>query len=92
MSKKEVVLLSETESLERLLYRLPDNHPKRQFLQVELYRASAGSRGEDRLARKLVEFHPEENHRFLSKHLLIVGRMGSSDGRLTADRTRCDYY
>ncbi|MDQ0430525.1 hypothetical protein QOZ98_003382 [Planomicrobium stackebrandtii] len=87
MSKKEIVLLSETESLERLLYRLPENHPKRQFLQVELYRASAGSRGEDRLARKLVEFHPEENHRYLRNICLSFGEWKvQMDGLLLTER------
>ena len=56
MTKKEMGLLSETESLERLLYRLPENHPKRQFLQVELFRTAAGKRGEKRLEQKLKEF------------------------------------
>ncbi|ANU11366.1 NERD domain-containing protein [Planococcus antarcticus DSM 14505] len=65
MSKKEIVLLSQTDLLERLLYRLPEIHPKRPFLQIELYRTAAGKRGEDRLERKLIEFSPEENYRFL---------------------------
>lgn len=73
MHKKEIVLLSKTESLERLLYRLPEHHPQRQFLQVELYRSAAGERGEGRLVRKLVEFSPEENHRFLQDVCLSLG-------------------
>lgn len=87
MNKIEVVLLSETESLEKLLYRLPDNHPKRQFLQVELYRTAAGIRGEERLARKLVEFHPEENYRYLRNICLSFGEWKvQMDGLLLTER------
>ncbi len=73
MSKKEMGLLSETESLERLLYRLPENHPKRQFLQVELFRTAAGKRGEKRLEQKLKEFRLAENHHFLRNVCLSKG-------------------
>lgn len=73
MSKKEIILLSETESLERLMYRLPENHPKLPFLKIEHYRTAAGSRGEARLERKLIEFVPEDNHRFLRDICLSLG-------------------
>lgn len=87
MNKEEIVLLSETESLERLLYRLPENHPKRPFLQVELYRTAAGIRGEDRLARKLLEFHPEETHRYLRNICLSFGEWKvQMDGLLLTQR------
>lgn len=87
MSKKEIILLSKTESLERLLYRLPENHPQRQFLQVELYRTAAGKRGEDRLERKLIEFNPEGNHRFLRNVCLSIGEWKiQMDGLLLTER------
>lgn len=87
MSKKEIVLLSQTESLERLLYRLPENHPQRPFLQVELFRTAAGKRGEDRLERKFIEFSPEENHRFLRNICLSLGEWRvQMDGLLLTER------
>lgn len=87
MNEKEVVLLSEAESLERLLYRLPENHPQRQFIQVELYRTAAGKRGEDRLERKFIEFSPEENHRFLRNICLTLGEWKiQMDGLLLTER------
>lgn len=87
MHRKELVLLSQTESLERLLYRLPEHHPLRQFLQVELYRCAAGERGEARLVRKLVEFSPEENYRFLQNVCLSLGEWKIQiDGLLLTER------
>src|SRR5690606_15469567 len=87
MSKKEMGLLSETESLVRLLYRLPENHPKRQFLQVELFRTAAGKRGEKRLEQKLKEFRLAENHRFLRNICLSKGEWRiQMDGLLLTER------
>ncbi|MGE6412676.1 nuclease-related domain-containing protein [Planococcus kocurii] len=87
MHKKELVLLSQTTALERLLYRLPEQHPQRQFLQVELYRSAAGERGEARLVRKLVEFSPEENYRFLQNVCLSLGEWKiQMDGLLLTER------
>lgn len=87
MSKKEIVLLSQTESLERLLYRLPEHHPKRPFLQIELYRTAAGKREEKRLEQKLVEFSPDENHRFVRNICLSLGDWKvQMDGLLLTER------
>lgn len=87
MHKKELELLSQTESLERLLLRLPEDHLQRQFLQVELYRSAAGKRGEERLARKMVEFNPDENHRFLRNISLSLGEWRvQMDGILLTER------
>ncbi|RNF40879.1 nuclease-related domain-containing protein [Planococcus salinus] len=73
MNKKEIALLTETESLERLLYRLPKNHSQRRFLEAELYRSAAGERGEDRLRRKFIEFDFEESYRILRNVSLSMG-------------------
>lgn len=73
MRKKEVELLTEPESLERLLYRLPADHPQRKFLEVEHYRKAAGTRGENRLKRKFVEFDLEESYQFLRNINLSIG-------------------
>ncbi|ANU23652.1 nuclease-related domain-containing protein [Planococcus donghaensis] len=87
MHKKGLVLLTQTESLERLLYRLPEHHPQRQFLQIELYRSAAGKRGEDRLVRKLVEFSPDENYRFMQNVCLSLGDWKIQiDGLLLTER------
>lgn len=73
--------------MERLLCRLPEHHPQRQFLQVELFRTAAGKRGEDRLERKLIEFSPEENHRFLRNVCLTLGDWKVQiDGLLLTER------
>lgn len=87
MHKKELVLLPQAESLERLLYRLPEHHPQRQFLQVELRRSAAGKRGEERLERKMVEFSLEEDHRFLRNICLSLGEWKvQMDGLLLTER------
>lgn len=87
MSKKEVGLLSETESLERLLYRLPEVHSQRKFLEVELYRRTAGIRGENRLTRKFVEFDLDEKYQFLKNINLSIGEWKVQiDGLLLTDR------
>lgn len=87
MSKKELKMLSETEALERLLDRLPENHPQRQFIQTELYRKAAGKRGEERLERKFVEFMPEDNYLFLRNVCLAIGDWKvQMDGLLLTER------
>ncbi|MGI2326384.1 nuclease-related domain-containing protein [Planococcus sp. YIM B11945] len=87
MSKKEINLLTETESLERLLYRLPEQHAQRKFLEVELFRSAAGKRGEDRIERKFVEFDWEENHQFLRDINLSLGDWKVQiDGLLVTER------
>lgn len=87
MGKKEIALLTEMESLERLLYRLPDNHSRREFIQVEAFKAAAGKRGEKRLHRKLVEFEMEEQYRFLKNVCLSRGQWKvQMDGLLLTER------
>lgn len=87
MSKKRISLLSETESLERLMYRLPENHPKLPFLKVEHYRTAAGKRGEERLQRKFSEFVSEDSHRFLRNVCLSLGDWKvQMDGLLLTER------
>lgn len=87
MGKKELALLSEIESLERLLYRLPDNHSSREFIQVEIFKAIAGKRGEERLFRKMIEFEIEEQYRFLKNICLSRGRWKvQMDGLLLTER------
>ncbi|MDN7240309.1 nuclease-related domain-containing protein [Planococcus sp. N028] len=58
--KPENELLTFSESLKALLDRLPPNHPRRQFLNAELYREEAGKRGEKRIKRKFMEFYSAE--------------------------------
>ncbi|WP_271852349.1 nuclease-related domain-containing protein [Planococcus maritimus] len=87
MGKKELALLSEIESLERLLYRLPDNHSSREFIQVEIFKAVAGKRGEERLFRKMIEFEIEEQYRFLKNICLSRGQWKvQMDGLLLTER------
>lgn len=87
MGKKEIALLPVTESLERLLYRLPDNHSRREFIQVEIFKAAAGRRGEERLHRKMIEFETEEQSRFLKNVCLSRGQWKiQMDGLLLTER------
>lgn len=87
MNKKEIILLSETESLERLMYRLPENHPKLPFVKIEHYRTAAGSRGEARLERKFIEFVSEDKHCFLRNICLSLGDWKiQMDGLLLTER------
>lgn len=87
MGKKEIALLSEIESLESLLHRLPDNHSRREFIQVELFKAAAGKRGEARLQRKLIEFETEGQYRFVKNVCLSRGQWKvQMDGLLLTER------
>ncbi len=87
MRRKEIGLLSVEESLERLLYRLPETHTQRKFLEAELFRRSAGKRGEDRLERKFKEFDWEENYQFLRDVNLAIGDWKVQlDGLLLTER------
>lgn len=87
MGKIEITLLPETESLERLLSRLPDNHSRREFIQAEIFKAAAGKRGEERLYRKLIEFETEEQYRFLKNVCLSRGQWKvQMDGLLLTER------
>jgi hypothetical protein len=87
MDKKEIGMLTEQEALERLLYRLPENHSQRKFLEIELYRSAAGIRGEERLERKFIEFDLEENYQFLRNISLSIGEWKvQMDGLLLTER------
>jgi hypothetical protein len=87
MAKKEIGLLTETESLERLLYRLPERHAQRNFLELELFRRAAGKRGEDRVERKFIEFDWDENYQFLRNVNLAMGDWKvQMDGLLLTER------
>lgn len=58
--EKSIGLLSELESLEALMVRLPKNHSHRKLIEFEMYRRSAGERGEKRMIKKFNEFFFEE--------------------------------
>lgn len=73
MSKLEIGLLSETEALQRLLYRLPDKHAQRTFIEKEVYKSLAGKRGEERLEQKVTEFHLDGDYKFLRNVSLAIG-------------------
>lgn len=80
-------LLSETESLERLLGRFPENHSYRKFLEVELYRSTAGKRGEERIKKKFKEFYVDEEFHLLMNISLSIGDWKvQMDGLLITER------
>lgn len=56
----ELIILTKTEALERLVGRLPAAHSEKNYIQSEWHRAVAGYRGESRLASRMKEFHLEE--------------------------------
>lgn len=58
--KAKLEMLSKVDALECLLKRLPPNHSKREYLEIQLYRASAGIRGESKMIKKFKEFYIEE--------------------------------
>jgi hypothetical protein len=87
MNKKEVVLLTETEALECLLHRLPEEHSYRKFFEVELHRSKSGKRGEARMKRKFNEFYsPEEHYVIWNVSLAIGGWRVQMDGLLLTER------
>lgn len=87
MEKKKVVMLSEAESLECLLHRLPKEHSYRKFFEVELHRSKSGKRGEARMKRKFNEFYlPEEHDVMWNVSLAIGGWRVQMDGLLLTDR------
>ncbi|MGK7376854.1 nuclease-related domain-containing protein [Planococcus sp. 1R117A] len=60
MDKMAICMLTKTEGLERLLGRLPANHPELKLIQSEWHRSASGQRGEGRLASQFKEFQLEE--------------------------------
>ena len=87
MYKKEVSLLPETEALECLLNRLPEEHSYRKFFEVELYRSKAGKLGEARMKKKFKEFYCEEEHHIIWNVSLAIGDWRvQMDGLLLTDR------
>lgn len=67
--------MTEVKALEALISRLPAQHPYQKFLEVELHRSSAGKRGEEKLLKKLAEFHLKENHVIIPDINLTQGHM-----------------
>ncbi|MFC3211896.1 nuclease-related domain-containing protein [Planomicrobium okeanokoites] len=87
MSKLQIGLLSETEALKRLLYRLPEQHAQRTFIEKEIYKSAAGKRGEERLEQKVAEFHVDGDYKFLRNVTLAIGDWKVQiDGLLLTDR------
>lgn len=87
MIKEKVMLLSETESLQCMINRLPDDHAYKQFFEVELYRSKAGEMGEARMKKKFKEFYLEEEHQILWDVSLGIGLWKvQMDGLLLTER------
>lgn len=87
MIKEKVDLLSETESLQCMLNRLPEGHAYKQFFEVELYRSKAGKLGEVRMQKKFKEFYLEEEHQILWDVCLGIGDWKvQMDGLLLTER------
>ena len=60
--KETIGLLPQTQAIAHLIGRLPDNHPKKGYLENQLHRKTAGERGESRLQKKFMEFHLDEQY------------------------------
>ncbi|WP_233569547.1 nuclease-related domain-containing protein [Planomicrobium sp. Y74] len=79
--------LSKVEALESLLRRLPKNHPDREFLEIRLYRASAGMRGESKMINKFKEFYIEEDYQQVWDLNMEIGNwVVQMDGLLLTNR------
>lgn len=80
-------MLSHSDSLKRLLDRLPQNHPRRQFLEKELRGVEAGKRGEKRVKQKFNEFYSDEEFQVIwNVRLKINNWKVQMDGLLLTER------
>lgn len=66
-------LLNKSEALETLLLRLEAGHPRRDFINTQLYRTDGGKRGEQRLKARFKEFWIEEEFTALWNVSLTLG-------------------
>ncbi|WP_240611940.1 nuclease-related domain-containing protein [Planococcus halotolerans] len=73
MEKEPLELLSADEALCSLIGRLPAVHPQRHYLAGEQRQIAAGIRGEDRMRKHFVEFHPQEEFHILWDVSLAMG-------------------
>ncbi len=79
--------LTKVEALESLLGRLPKNHPDREFLEIRLYRASAGIRGESKMINKFKEFYIDEDFQPVWDLNMEIGNWAvQMDGLLLTNR------
>ncbi|QHJ72374.1 NERD domain-containing protein [Planococcus halotolerans] len=70
-----------------MIGRLPAVHPQRHYLAGEQRQIAAGIRGEDRMQKHFVEFHPQEEFHILWDVSLAMGDWKiQMDGLLLTDR------
>lgn len=75
------------EALNALMARLPENHSQRTFIEMELYRSSAGKRGEKRLQDRFKEFDLDTAYHVLWDIRLSLGDWKvQMDGLLLTER------
>lgn len=87
MGKEQLELLSAEEALGSLIDRLPPVHSQRNYLQDERRRIGSGIRGEDRMRKRFVEFHPDEEFHVLWDVSLAIGSWKvQMDGLLLTER------
>lgn len=79
--------LNKSEALEGLLVRLAAGHPRRDFVDTQLYRTDGGKRGEQRLKARFKEFWIEEEFSVLWDVSLTLGDWPAQmDGLLLTER------
>lgn len=73
MTKEKLSLLSPEDALGSLIGRLPIFHQQRDYLEAELRRKTAGTRGEIRMQKRFDEFQQDEEFHVLWNVCLAMG-------------------
>lgn len=87
MTKEKLELLSPEGALESLIVRLPPVHQQHEYLEAELRRKIAGTRGELRMQKRFDEFQQDEEFHVLWNVCLAMGSWKiQMDGLLLTER------
>ncbi|MFD1031949.1 nuclease-related domain-containing protein [Metaplanococcus flavidus] len=73
MEREKMELLSMETALSSLIGRMPAVHSQLNYLKGKLHRTVAGSRGEERMRQRFIEFQPEEEVHALWDVGLAIG-------------------
>ena len=63
--KEKIELLPQAQAIFHFTARLPETHPRKEYLENQHHRKTAGIRGEIKMQKKFKEFHLEEDYHAL---------------------------
>ncbi|WP_133257378.1 nuclease-related domain-containing protein [Planococcus halotolerans] len=71
--KEPIEILPQGQAIKYFIARPPEKHPRKEYLENQLHRKTAGERGENKMRKKFQEFHLDENFAALWDIGLIDG-------------------